>query len=110
MNLEYIEDLVYKENINLINSRLEDTSGAYLNCENIKVIVLDKSKVKNSNEEKEILTEELAHYYCDATYKFNSDINFINKQEYRAHKWSYNVLVPYEDLKLAVKKRKQWFI
>jgi hypothetical protein len=49
--------------------------------------------------------EELGHYYTDSTYKFNSDKEFINKQEYRAKKYSYNILIPFEDLKLAIKKR-----
>lgn len=107
MNLENIEELVYKENINLVNSYLEETPASYFCYNNTKVIVLDKSKVSNNNEVKECLTEELGHYYMDATYNFNSNINLVSKQEYRAHKWAYNVLIPYEDLKLAVKNRKQ---
>ena len=40
----------------------------------------------------------------DATYKFSSSSTFISKQEFRAKKWAYSVLVPYEKLKLAVKQ------
>lgn len=39
----------------------------------------------------------------DATYKFNSASNLISKQEYRAKKWAYYILVPYENLKKAIK-------
>ena len=39
----------------------------------------------------------------DATYKFNSDITLINKQEYRAKKWSYYTLIPFENLRKAIK-------
>ena len=105
MKLETIENLVYKENINLINSYLEETPSCYFSYNNTKIIVLDKSKISSTNETKEYLTEVLGHYYMDATYNFNSNINLVSKQEYRAHKWAYNVLIPYEDLKLAIKNR-----
>lgn len=39
----------------------------------------------------------------DATYKFNSASNIISKQEYRAKKWAFYVLIPYEKLKNAIK-------
>jgi len=40
-----------------------------------------------------------------ATYKLYSDFQLISKQEYRAKKWSYYALVPYQKLKLAIKNR-----
>ena len=105
MNLEYIEDLINRENINLIDTYLEDTTGAYINYDKLNVILYDSSKLNSSIEKKETLTEELGHYYTDSTYKFTSDIQFINKQEYRAKKASYNMLIPFEKLKLAIKSR-----
>lgn len=54
---------------------------------------------------KKFLPKNYGHYYYDATYKFNSDIEFINKQEYKAKKYSYNMLVSFEKLKLAIKNR-----
>ncbi len=47
------------------------------------------------------------HYYMDASYSLYVDQNYINKQEYRAKKWSYHVLVPFKDLKSAILKRNQ---
>lgn len=103
MNLEYIEDLIEKENINLIDTYLEDTAGAYMNYDKINVIIYDTSKLETSFEEKQVLAEELGHYYMDATYKFNSTFNLISKQEYRAKKWAYFILVPYESLRKAIR-------
>ena len=105
MQLDYIEDLIKRENINLIDTYLEDTAGAYANYEKINLIIYDSSKIENSIEKKQILAEELGHYYMDATYKFNSDLTLISKQEYRAKKWSYNVLISYENLRTAILKR-----
>lgn len=104
-SLEYIEDLIERENINLIDTYIEGSAGAFINYEKINAIIYDSSKIETSRHQKEVLAEELGHYYMDATYKFNSASTLISKQEYRAKKWSYNVLVPYEDLKLVIKKR-----
>lgn len=105
MNLEYIEDLIERENINLIGTYLENTSGAYVNYEKLNLILYDSSKLENSNQKKEILAEELGHYYYNATYKFDSDLQLISKQEYHAKKWSYYALIPFEKLKSAILKR-----
>lgn len=59
MNIEYIEDLIYRENINLIDTYLEDSSGAYVNYNKINLILYDSSKLNNSIEKKETLAEEL---------------------------------------------------
>ena len=105
MNLEYIEDLINRENIYLMETYLEDTAGAYINYDKLNVILYDNSKLNSSIEKKEILAEELGHYYYSATYKFNSDLQFISKQEYKAKKYSYNMLISFEKLKLAIKNR-----
>lgn len=59
MNLEYIEDLIEKENINLIDTYLEDTLGAYINYEKFNAIIYDTSKIETSIEQKQVLAEEL---------------------------------------------------
>ena len=59
MNIEYIEDLIYRENINLIDTYLEDSSGAYINYNKINLILYDSSKLNNSIEKKEVFAEEL---------------------------------------------------
>ena len=105
MKLDYIEDLIDRENINLIDTYLEDTTGAYINYDKINVILYDSTKLETTNEKKETLAEELGHYYTDSTYKFTSSKEFIDKQEYKARKYSFNILIPFEKLKLAIKNR-----
>ena len=105
MNLEYIEDIIEREKINLIDTYLEDTAGAYINYKKLNIIMFDSSKTENSLNKKEVLSEELGHYFTDSTYKFNSNLDLVSKQEYRAKKWSYYTLIPYEKLKSAILKR-----
>lgn len=105
MNLEYIECLIERENINLIDTYLENTEGAYVNYGKLNLILYDNSKLETTNKRKQVLAEELGHYYYDATYKFNSSIQLVSKQEYKAKKYSYNMLIPFEKLKLAILKR-----
>ena len=102
MNLEYIEELINRENIQLINAYLKNSQGLYANYNNIKFIIYDKTKIRNSYEKKQILIEELSHYYYNATYNFNSDLQFINKQEYKAKMESYNLLIPFDKLQLLM--------
>ena len=59
MELDYIEDIIKKENINLIDTYLEDTEGAYINYDKLNVIIYDNSKLYNSLQKKQILAEEL---------------------------------------------------
>lgn len=43
------------------------------------------------------------HYYYDATYSpYCKDLQVISKQERKAKKWSYNMLIPFEDLRRAI--------
>ena len=52
MNIDYIEDLINRENINLVNTYLEDSAGAYINYKKLNVIIYSTYK-------KEVLAEEL---------------------------------------------------
>ena len=105
MNLEYIEEIIDREKIDLIDTYLENTAGAYINYEKINIIMFDSSKTENSLKKKEVLSEELGHYFTDSTYKFTSSLDLVSKQEYRAKKWSYYTLIPYEKLESAILKR-----
>lgn len=105
MNIEFMEDLINRENINLLDTYLEDTAGAYINYDKLNIILYDSKKLTNNTEKMQVLAEELGHYYYDATYKFDSDLHLISKQEYRAKKWAYSVLIPFERLKLAIQNR-----
>lgn len=59
MDLDYIEDLIDRENINLIDTYLEDSSGAYVNYNKLNVIIYDSSKSSSYVDKKLVLAEEL---------------------------------------------------
>lgn len=103
MNLEKLYDLANKENIKIYDYNISEVFGMFINVENINAITLNKNLTPY--EEKSTLAEELGHYYYDATYPVTcTDLQLISKQEYRAKKWAYNVLIPIEDLLSAFKR------
>ena len=67
-------------------------------------IALDKNLINSSIEEKEIMAEELGHYYCNALYYLDSNTKLKSKCEYRAKKWAYSILVPFQKLKEKIKQ------
>lgn len=106
MNLSSLYDIAEKENIKVYNWYIEDVNGMYMNYHNINAIALNYDNLGTYIDEKCVLAEELGHYYMDATYPaYSNDKVLINKQEYRAKKWSYYVLIPFENLKSAILKR-----
>ena len=106
MTLNSLYDIAEKENIKVYNWYIEDVQGMYMNYQGVNSIALNYDNLGTYIDEKCVLAEELGHYYMDATYPaLTNDKVLIEKQEYRAKKWSYYVLVPFENLKLAIKKR-----
>ena len=94
---------VYKiaenEHIDILNYKWTNTKARIFEIENKYYIGLDHKQINNSIEQKEILAEELGHYYCNALYRLNSDKMLKDKCENRAKKWAYSVLVPLQKLK-----------
>ncbi len=76
----------------------------------IKNIVfgLNYSRIKTSCEEKELLAEELGHYYHNALYNANTDKLIIEQKEYRANKWKNTILITINDFKEAFNKRNEY--
>lgn len=106
MELISLYNIAEKENIKIYDWQIEDIDGMYLNYENINAIALNYDRLGTYVEEKCTLAEELGHYYMDATYPAScTDKVLIDKQEYRAKKWSYYTLIPFEKLKSAILKR-----
>ena len=97
MELATLYDIADKENISIINFKMKNKA---IICEIDKeyYIGLNYSNFDNSREEKEILAEELGHYYCNALYDINSDEETIRKKEYRARKWAFTTLAPASSL------------
>ena len=108
MELNSLYNIAEKENIKIYDWQIEDVNGLYLNYQNINAIALNYDRLGTYIDEKCTLAEELGHYYMDATYPASTtDKVLINKQEYRARKWSYYVLIPFENLKSAILNRNQ---
>ena len=107
MELNKLYDLAEAENIKIYDYCIdEDINGIYLNYDTINAIALNYKNFSSSKFEKCVLAEELGHYYFDATYNYkNVDKVLYDKQEYRARKWGYNALIPFEKLKSAFAKR-----
>lgn len=98
MKLKKLYDIAEKENINIINFKMKNK--AIIGCiGNNYSIGLNYSIIQNSSEEKTILAEELGHYYCNALYNSNCSNIEISKKEFRATKWAFKTLVPYNKLK-----------
>ena len=106
MNIDKLYDLAESEHIKVYEHYIDDNiNGIYLNYEPLKAIALN---CDSEIQKKCVLSEELGHYYYDATYHYkNEDSNLINKQEYKAKKWSYYALIPYENLRRAILTRKE---
>jgi hypothetical protein len=104
MNLDKLYDIAENENIKIYDYCIdEDINGIFLNYDKLNAIALN---CDNSLQEKCVLSEELGHYYMDATYNYaNVDKITYDKQEYRAKKWSYYVLIPFENLRRAILNR-----
>lgn len=92
-------NLTEKEKIDIIDYKWSKAKARIFEIDNEYSIAIDYSKIENSIKEKEILAEELGHYYCGALYYINSDIILKRKCENRAMKWAYSVLVPFQKLK-----------
>lgn len=104
MNLDRLYNIAENEHIQIYDWHIEDCSGIYLNYDKINAIALDYNELGTYIDEKCTLAEELGHYYMDASYSLCADLNYINKQEYRAKKWSYFTLVPLKTLKDKISK------
>lgn len=103
MELNKLYDVANKENISVIDFRMKNKAIIEL-IDKDYYIGLNYSKIKSITEEKELLAEELGHYYCNAFYNSSSSPSTIAQKEYRANKWKCTVLVSINDFKDAFKK------
>lgn len=103
MNLNKLYSIADKENISIFNARMKNKAIICKVNDNY-YIGLNYRKMNNSAQEKEVLSEELGHYYCNALYNINSDAQTISKKEYRARKWAFKTLIPPSSL-LRLKER-----
>lgn len=99
MNTLDMYKIAENEKIDILNYNWTNTKARIFEINKSYYIALDNKQIDNSTEEKEILAEELGHYYCNALYQINSDKSIKDKCEYRALKWAYSILVPFNKLK-----------
>ena len=64
MNTLDMYKIAENENIDILDYKWTNTKARIFEIENNYYIALDNRKIKNCIEEKEILAEELGHYYC----------------------------------------------
>lgn len=99
MNLEKIENLVYKEKIELFEYPMNNAKARLIRNNMGTSIFIDKNKINDTIEKKCVLAEELGHYYCDALYSpLYYDKHLIDKNEYKATKWAFKTLINKEKL------------
>ncbi|MFR8116859.1 MAG: ImmA/IrrE family metallo-endopeptidase [Clostridia bacterium] len=103
MELNRLYSIANRENISVIDFKMKN-KAIIGQIDKRYYIGLNYSEIDNSREEKEILAEELGHYYYDAFYDIHSSISTIKQKEYRANKWKCTVLVSINDLKEASQK------
>ena len=103
MELNKLYSIADKENISIFDAKMKNTA-IICKVDDNYYIGLNYRKMDNSVQEKEILAEELGHYYCNALYNINSDAQTISKKECRARKWAFKTLIPPSSL-LKLKER-----
>lgn len=90
------------ENIDILDYNWNNVKARIFELDSNYYIALNFQKINNSIEEKEVLAEELGHYYCNALYYIDSDKVTKRKCELRATKWAYSILVPFQKLKQKI--------
>lgn len=103
-SLDKLYDIVDKEKISIFENRWSTALARIFEMDNNYIIALAKNNIENSMQEREVIAEELGHYYCNALYYLNDSVLQKSKCEYRAKKWAYNALVPVQKLKAKIKE------
>ena len=96
MELNKLYDIATRENISIEDFKMKN-KAIIERIDKEYYIGLNYSKIKSITEEKELLAEELGHYYCNAFYNSSSSPSTIAQKEYRANKWKCTVLVSAND-------------
>lgn len=104
MELNKLYDIADRENISVIDFKMKN-KAIIGQIDKRYCIGLNYSKIDSSREEKEIIAEELGHYYTGTLYNSQMPFETISRCETRANKWAYNVLIPYDNLRRAILER-----
>ena len=104
MEISKLYSLCDREKIDVYNYKMKNAKARIIEDDST-AIFMDYSKIGTEREEKELVAEELGHYYHDAYYNLNSDRSIIDRAEYRANKWKCLSLCSRESILKALKKR-----
>lgn len=103
MELDNLYDIASREKIPVINFKMKNKAIIGKTGKDY-CIGLNYSKIDSYCEEKEMLAEELGHYYYDSLYCSRFDISAIQQKEYKAKKWKSITLVTKNSLYMALRK------
>lgn len=97
MKISKLYELAEKEKIDIFNYKMINNKARIIS-DTSNAIFMDYSQIDTSIEEKEILAEELGHYYHDSYYTINSSKKDVSRCEYRANKWKALTLCPLDSI------------
>lgn len=92
-------DVLKKEGIYYINSKLSSTRGAIATYKGITAIIVDNTQIDSKTSENTVIIQELGHYFSGSYYRQNSSYGLIQNMEYRADIVAWLEFFPYKDVK-----------
>lgn len=95
---------IEEENINYINTRLENTRGAIVHYQDITAIVIDNEQIDSQIAENTVLMQELGHYYAGSYYRTTSPYVLIEKMEHKADVATWKRFIPYQKVRELIFK------
>jgi len=104
MTSETLYNIAYNEDIDIINYDKLDNEARIMEIDDSFCIFMNPKKIKNSTQEKEILAEELGHYFTDTLYYPTASKLEKSKCEYKARKWAIDKLIPFGNLRQKIKQ------
>lgn len=105
MTLSDLYDLAEKKNIEVESYKFNKIDALSIqddrrNC----YIAIDPFRLKSTADEKQKLAHELGHCITGSFYNKTNIFDLKDKHEYKANKWMYKHLLPFDKLKRAVKQ------
>lgn len=108
--LERLQDIAYLQNIEVGRYALpKKIRGLYYEEGNYRSITINSS-VTTTNEEVDVMAEEIGHSVVgggDLFFPDGADPGFKRKAEYRAKAYAYNLVLPARELIHAMKSEKE---
>ena len=102
MTTEKLYEIAEKNNIEIIQTDLPQTESCSLFADKTYYIGIDPSL--SGIEEKIHLAHEVGHCVTGSMYNLYAPLDNRAKHELRADRWAIKKLVPFNDLRTAIKK------